>query len=212
MKDIEIRNVTVTDIPQLFKICLKTGDNGKNATSIFNDPYILGHYYAAPYALFAAETSYVAIDDSTGLPAGYILGCTDTFRFNEQRRIYLKSLEKYVCENKDNKSESEANIKATIASDIKKTTEKKEYNSEEEEYWINEYPAHLHIDLLPVLQGCGMGHKMMQTFLNNLRNLGVKGVHLGVGGENKPACAFYEREGFSILKQVDWGFWLGMKL
>ena len=63
MKDIEIRNVTVTDIPQLFKICLKTGDNGKDATSIFNDPYILGHYYAAPYALFAAETSYVAIDD-----------------------------------------------------------------------------------------------------------------------------------------------------
>lgn len=210
MKDIEIRNVTVTDIPQLFKICLETGDNGKDATQNFNDPYILGHYYAAPYALFAAETSFVAIDKKTGLPAGYIIGCADTLVFNAQRREYLQPLKKYVKDNNNNKTESEKAIKDTIFAEL----EYKPFENDPsaEEYWSIEYPAHLHIDLLPGMQGCGMGHVMMQTFLENLRKHGVKGVHLGVGGENKRACAFYEREGFSVLKQADWGFWLGMKL
>lgn len=211
-KELEIRNVTAADIPQLLKICLETGDNGKDASLEFNDPYILGQYYAAPYPLFAAETSFVVIDKETELPAGYIIGCSDTLIFNEQRREYLKPLKKYVIENANNKSDLEKSIKNTIAHELEHRQFMTDHNSDDEEYWSIDYPAHLHIDLLPSLQGYGMGHALMQTFLENLRKLGVKGVHLGVGGENKRACAFYEREGFSVLKKTDWGFWLGMKL
>lgn len=212
MKDIEIRNVTEADLPYLFKICLETGDNGKDASCNFYNPYLLGHYYAAPYALFSKGFSFVAVDKQTGIPEGYILGCEDTMAFYEKRNEYLKPLRNQVENNTENKTSAEENIKSTILAAITENQTQKNYTSAEEEYWVKEYPAHLHIDLLPSLQGHGLGHKIMQIFLENLRVKGVKGVHLGVGGENKKACAFYEREGFEILQQVDWGFWLGMKL
>lgn len=211
MKQIEIRNVCYSDIPHLFEICLKTGDNGKDASSLFNDPFLLGHYYAAPYGLFSCDFSFVVVDKETGLPSGYIIGCKDTQEFYKKRKEYLTPLKNYVQESKNNKSETEKDLKNTILSAIE-TRQENLTDDDSEAFWCKEYPAHLHIDLLPVLQGCGLGHKMMQTFLENLRSKGIKGVHLGVGGENKKACAFYQREGFSVLKQTDWGFWLGMKL
>ena len=58
------------------------------------------------------------------------------------------------------------------------------------------YPAHLHIDLLPLAQGKKMGHKLMDAFLDRLTTLGVAGVHLGTNTDNTRAVAFYERAGF----------------
>lgn len=211
MKQIEIRTVCNADIPHLFDICLKTGDNGKDATSLFNDPFLLGHYYAAPYALYSVDFSFVAVDKDSGLPSGYVIGCQDTQEFYKHRKEYLSSLKDYVQENKNNKSDTEKDLKKSIYTAI--SIEETNSDDENDElFWCKEYPAHLHIDLLPSLQGAGLGHKMMQTFLENLRSKGIKGVHLGVSGQNKKACAFYEREGFKVLKQTDWGFWLGMKL
>ena len=46
------------------------------------------------------------------------------------------------------------------------------------------YPAHLHIDLLPLAQGKKMGHKLMDAFLDRLTTLGVAGVHLGTNTDN----------------------------
>ncbi|MBE2212416.1 MAG: GNAT family N-acetyltransferase, partial [Opitutaceae bacterium] len=67
------------------------------------------------------------------------------------------------------------------------------------------YPAHLHIDLLPVLQGRGVGRRLMDAFLGALRVRGVPGVHLGVSTANPGAIAFYERLGFACLEtHPDW--------
>lgn len=206
-----IRHTTVSDIPHLYKICLETGHNGQNAADYFNDPYLLGHFYAAPYALYANEYSFVYVDEKTGLPAGYILGTDDSFTFNLRRNEFLKPLESYCKNNKNNKSEEEAGIKSTIIDELKRN-KLKEAKPTDEGFWCNDYPAHLHIDILAEHQGKGLGHKLMQTFLDNLRANNVTGVHLGVSKENHGACKFYEKEGFSVLYQAEWGFWLGKKL
>ena len=59
MKDLLIRNVEFSDIPYLYEICLKTGASGKDAAGLFYDPYLLGQYYAAPYAFFEKELCFV---------------------------------------------------------------------------------------------------------------------------------------------------------
>jgi ribosomal protein S18 acetylase RimI-like enzyme len=74
------------------------------------------------------------------------------------------------------------------------------------------HPAHLHIDLLPQAQGQGNGRRMIEALLAKLRALGVPGVHLGVGARNSGAIAFYERVGFTRLKEWTWGFTYGMQL
>ncbi|MCB0152506.1 MAG: GNAT family N-acetyltransferase, partial [Caldilineaceae bacterium] len=70
----------------------------------------------------------------------------------------------------------------------------------------------LHIDILPVGQGQGLGRRMMETFLDRLRALGVPGVHLGVGKRNPGAIQFYERMGFQPVIDADTWIGFGMRL
>lgn len=67
--------------------------------------------------------------------------------------------------------------------------------------WHDEHPAELHIDLLPVVQGMGLGRRLMDAFLALLRERGVPGVTLGVGGRNTRAVAFYRNLGFEVLRE-----------
>jgi GNAT superfamily N-acetyltransferase len=64
---------------------------------------------------------------------------------------------------------------------------------------LADYPAHLHIDLLPAYQRSGHGRKMIVTLLGALHDAGAPGAHLGVLAANTPARAFYHRVGFHEL-------------
>ena len=67
---------------------------------------------------------------------------------------------------------------------------------------MQDYPAHLHIDILPEFQGKGYGRSLMTTFLEKLRDQGVKGVHLIMGKDNAGAGMFYQKMGFRRLPVV----------
>jgi GNAT superfamily N-acetyltransferase len=77
--------------------------------------------------------------------------------------------------------------------------------------WSADYPAHLHIDLLPSLQGKGMGRTLMDTLFTELERQGVPGIHLGVGASNVGTVAFYRKTGFSVLEEHKWGFTMGKR-
>jgi len=77
-----------------------------------------------------------------------------------------------------------------------------------EQPWLADYPAHLHIDLLPVIQGKGQGRVLLDALFDELVRKGVPGLHLGVGSGNQGAIAFYKKMGFSVLEEQDWGFTL----
>jgi ribosomal protein S18 acetylase RimI-like enzyme len=68
-----------------------------------------------------------------------------------------------------------------------------------------QYPSHLHIDLLPRAQGRGLGRAMMERVLDLLRRHGSRGAHLGVSLPNRAAQAFYRKLGFQPLIQVGEG-------
>ena len=64
---------------------------------------------------------------------------------------------------------------------------------------VDAYPAHLHIDLLPALQGQGFGRRLIDTLRAALAARGVPAVHLGLDPANTAARAFYDRLGFHEL-------------
>jgi ribosomal protein S18 acetylase RimI-like enzyme len=64
---------------------------------------------------------------------------------------------------------------------------------------LAEYPAHLHIDLLPRLQGSGWGRRLVDTLIAELTGRGIRGLHLSLDPENTGARAFYDRLGFAEL-------------
>jgi GNAT superfamily N-acetyltransferase len=74
-----------------------------------------------------------------------------------------------------------------------------------------DYPAHLHIDLLPETQGQGVGRQLIETLSAELRRRGVPGVHLEVDPANTGAAAFYERIGMQRLATAPGGSAFGIR-
>lgn len=66
---------------------------------------------------------------------------------------------------------------------------------------IDEYPAHLHIDLLPEAQRRGAGRALIETMADDLVQRAVPGVHLVAVTANAGAQAFYPRVGFAPIAQ-----------
>ena len=64
---------------------------------------------------------------------------------------------------------------------------------------VDDYPAHLHIDLLPAAQGQGWGTKLIGRLRSELADVGVPGVFASLDAENVTAPGFYDKIGFTEL-------------
>ncbi|WP_366525126.1 GNAT family N-acetyltransferase [uncultured Roseibium sp.] len=61
------------------------------------------------------------------------------------------------------------------------------------------YPGHLHLNLLPITQGVGLGRELLDRWIVCTTELGLRGVHVGVNARNKRAIRFWARMGFAEL-------------
>ncbi|MFQ3547875.1 MAG: N-acetyltransferase, partial [Termitinemataceae bacterium] len=78
--------------------------------------------------------------------------------------------------------------------------------------WVQEYPGHIHIDLLPEAQGGGWGRKLMDAMAARFMEKGCHGFHLGVSAANEAAIAFYRRYGMQEVSAESWGIVFGKRL
>ncbi len=195
-----IRRAVLSDLPYLYEICLKTGDESKDATSLFSDPYTIGQYYVAPYLVYPYGICFVA--DYEYRPQGYIVAVPDTIAFDKwMEDKWLPPLRKR-CPEPFPPSRSEKENR------IIKLFYKRHFPVDAQPY-LEDYPAHLHIDMLPCIQQKGVGRNLMNSLFAELARLKVTGLHLGVGSSNTGAVAFYKKTGFAVLEEHEWGFTLG---
>src|SRR5690606_16031906 len=76
-----IRPYEESDRDAAYDVCLKTGDNGDDATRLYEDPRALGSIYVGPYLELEPELAFV-LEDASGV-CGYVLGALDTKSFDE---------------------------------------------------------------------------------------------------------------------------------
>ncbi len=199
-----IRQLTLADVPYVYDICLKTGNNGKDASELFMDPYMIGQYYAAPYLFYEIDVCFAAVNNDAAYkrPSGYIIGTSDSASYYEWfYSVWIPQVQLLYPRDSIFKSPNEKRISKIIY----------EKNETPDGEILKEYPAHLHIDLLSELQGRGAGKSLMNTFFEALKKKDCKGLHLGVSKDNENAVGFYKKIGFNILEESQYSFLLGIK-
>lgn len=168
--DYKIRNLRPEDKEGLRNICYVTS-SGFESPGARQALYLM---YCDYYVDRAADTSFVAVDGD-GKLLGYVF-CAPNYEIYERefKEFYAPLLKKasrfrYILNRINAKLESGA---------------------------AKEYPAHLHIDILPEAQRGGMGTALMNALFAELRRRGVPGVYLCCGSDNAKGLAFYRKYGF----------------
>jgi len=149
------------------------------------------------------EPGYCWIAEAEGKAAGFLAGCPDSkarvglyarfilpkflgsliqgdYRFGPLTRDYLRRL-----------------IKAGLRSEAPHVD-------------FSVYPAHLHINVAEGFRGAGLGRRLMDAYLDQLRALYVTGVYLMTTSLNEAACRLYESVGFRLFDARPTRMWEGI--
>ena len=190
MSSFTIRTARPGDQAAAYYVCLKTGDHGRDGEPFYrDDPDALGRIFVGPYLAFEPELSLV-LEDDEGV-CGYAFGALDSRAFYGR---YEREWRPRLCAEFPMPRGDPATW--TRAETVHSWYHRPDYFCPEP---YEEYPSHLHIDLLERARGRGYGRRMMELVMARLRERGSPGGHLGVSVLNPPALGFYERLGFREL-------------
>jgi len=158
---------------------------------MFEDPRVLGHIFAAPYGLFEPSLAFVA-EDELGV-GGYIVGALDSKAFEKRLETdWWPALRgRYPAPppelppdqwTPDQRAADFIHVPLQVPAEL-----------------AQDYPSHLHINLVRRLQSQGLGRKMMNTLMRALREQGSVGLHFFVSPDNQRAVSFYSHLGFTVI-------------
>jgi len=66
---------------------------------------------------------------------------------------------------------------------------------------LEKFSAHLHLNVRKDYRGRKVGAGLMQRFIQQAREAGIRGIHLSAREDNSNACKFFESQGFKLLKR-----------
>jgi ribosomal protein S18 acetylase RimI-like enzyme len=187
----QIRPYRPADRDDVALVCLRTAAAGGDATGVYSDDTLMPEVFALPYVEYAPELTFVVADEQRA--AGYVMAVADTADFVEWwRREWAPG---FAARHPVAAPPTEHAPAFTEAALIDTGVHPERMLIPE----LDRYPAHLHIDLLPELQGQGWGRRLIDTVRGALAERGVAALHLGLAAENTGARAFYDRLGFHEL-------------
>jgi len=194
-----IRPYEPRDLDALYDVCVRTAADGDDLTDAIDDPSLPGHVYAAPYGVLEPSMAFV-VEDDEGV-GGYVVGACDTAAFRDRCEAeWFPALRARYPAGSGDRAPDRGYI--ALIHDPHR----------QDAAIVAEYPAHLHIDVLPRLQGLGLGRALIERFNAAAAAGGAPGVHLGVSATNERALAFYRRVGFETLRAEPLSLVLGRRL
>lgn len=182
----QIRNFRPEDRADCYDVCVKTGLGGQDATGVYRDDDLIPEIFCGPYVDLEPGLAFVV--DNGARVVGYALGAADTRDFVERYRAQV--LPAFA---------RRFGAMAGVSDDEREMTELGLQPQRMLIPELDDFPAHLHIDLLPEAQGQGLGRQLIETLLDELAARGATGVHLEMDPANEGAGAFYARLGFDRL-------------
>ena len=198
-----IRLYRPDDKQAAYHVCLKTGDHGADGEPLFReDPDALARIYVGPYLQFCPDLALM-LEDEQGV-CGYALAALDSKNFFDRYETEWRPnlVQEFARPTGDEENWSRLES-------VYETYHEPDYFCPEP---YDEYPSHLHIDLIERAQGKGHGRRVMEQLLAMLTKQNSPGVHLGMSASNERAYGFYQKLGFQELTRDNESIYLGMKL
>ncbi|KAI9466863.1 acyl-CoA N-acyltransferase [Lactarius psammicola] len=195
-----IRPVASEDITTISRICLLTADAGRSAEALHRHGELPGLVWALPYVLLPPMTArtwgFVLVDTSasdddhtTRAVKGYILGTSDS-------RAYEAVAEMEWWPPLRIRFPLESGGDERTGADEQYVDIIHRAPDPAHEACLAVSPAHMHINLLPEVQGRGWGRELIGKAVDHLRGQGIGSVWLGIDERNTSARKFYEKVGF----------------
>lgn len=178
-----IRRAEPRDAESLYQICLQTADAGRDGTALFSNPRLPGYLWAAAYGALAPDFAFILSDGDRA--QGYVIGTPDTAAFEARLERDWWPAVRASLAGFSPVTDNDRMVLSRIADPER-----------HDSALLADYPAHLHINLLPEAQSGGWGRRLIETELEALRRAGAKGVQLGVHPDNNRARGFYEHLSF----------------
>ncbi len=170
-------------------------------TGRFDDRRLFALVNTEGYLRFQASNCFVAVDQSNGKVVGYIIGTVDSTRYERlfKHRMYWRIALRGFLVSWWKHPESFRQVLAWAA------------YSDSAEPFFGDYPAHLHINVLPGYQRRGIGEGLIRCFEQRMAAQGVTGIHLGTSNRNCKALPFYAKQGYRLLVESPGTFWRGVE-
>ncbi len=196
-----IRHYQAEDQPEVFMIAADTAFFGAPVEAFLEDRRLFTDAFARYYTEF--ETSLVWVAETAGGVAGFLLGCANTIVQSKKWRNYiLRKVLVHAVTGQYQLGRKTARFAWGMLMAI--------LRGEEPYIDLNEYPAHLQIDVKAGYRGQGIGRQLIEAYIGQLRQMDVRGVHLETTSYNEAAWHLYEKAGFSFLDERINGFWTQM--
>lgn len=193
-----VRSATPADAHAIGNIAYDTGYFGSSAAAFFPDVALFRDLWVGPYLEGAGVDAWVAELD--GQVVGYLAGAADSRSFRRAlARLAPVILRRWLRGSFPLWRKSLRYLLRLLRYQGKAAP-------------AHDYPAHLHLNVLPFAQGLGAGSALLDAYLKSLRDHAVAGVQLSTTRENAAAVRLYQHFGFEIWSENRsplWRPWLG---
>lgn len=192
------------------EVCCRTG----NAGEPLGDPArwrFFGEQWVGPYEKLRPEWTLIAEEAGAGTarPLGYLTGCPDTREFEREKRwlfdlpldlrIRLGAFAR-TADTDRFLSRFEGSFLRPPRNPGPEAMFRLRHGERATATVHEEFPAHLHMNLLPEGRGKGVGRQLVDAYCSVLAARGVPGIHLYCGPKPRE---FYQRCGFGLLDEIE---------
>ena len=188
MAVIDVRPYRPADRAELVRTVFEAAAQGAPGSQAWGHPPSVADVYLTPYLDLEPESAFVVTAD--GRPAGYLVGCVDDARFpSEEERLRSVRRAHHLWRRPEPRRFF---LRAAYDTAVCRVRRIPTAGGLSDPRW----PSHLHIDLMPVARGTGAASRLMELWLDRLREVGSPGCYLQTSAENERAIRFFESVGF----------------
>ena len=196
--DSTIRHYQPSDQTALFELSADTAFFGEPVEAFLEDRRLYSDAFVRYYLDY--ETAYVWVAEGLEGVTGFLLGCAHTAHQSRHWRGYiLTRVLLKALSGQYHLGRRTASFAFGMWAGLMR--------GEEPTVDLSVYPAHLQIDVKQSYRGQGVGSRLINAYLEQLRQMDVCGVHLQTTSHNTAAYHLYEKMGFSLLDNRPNRYW-----